>query len=237
MNDHNKKAKALFEKFRHGATGENCILAALEMKTHFYDCQGKDPKDEIGEEILKQFWPEIIEEEEEHTFLGKPVYDMTEGTPDTVEWILFLKIVDTDNPYYYEYDDALKNMHFSKSESEWSKKINKGPSPHKIKMVTAAALTIEEAAKSQNLKLSQKARILKRIETPSSLRVHQFEASNNRNASEKAEYEKKEDEVIKSISLKEKGKKGFIWIKGKPGVYEAQIMKKAQIFIFYTEAK
>jgi len=124
------KAKQLFKSYRHGSGSKNCIKAALEIKTHFISCRGRKPKDDIGKALLDML---LLKKKTPEEILGRPVYDYTGGRPDTPEWVMLMIIVDTRNPYYYEYFSALDSFRYQGHNVKWivpilkeiSKTINK----------------------------------------------------------------------------------------------------------------
>jgi len=125
-----KKARQLFNRYRHGSQPKDCIKAALEIKTHFSSCRGRKSKSDIGKALLNILLPAKKMPEE---FLGRPVHDFTGGRPDTPEWVMFMIIVDTRNPYYFEYFSALDSFRYQGRNIKWivpilkelSKTVNK----------------------------------------------------------------------------------------------------------------
>lgn len=230
MNEDIRKAKELFNRFRYGETPEESIGAALEMRTHFDDCWAKETKDGVGEAILNILCPKKGKPPEKLIGIdGRPIHDLTGDRPDTPEWITFLLIVDVDNPYYYEYDDALRNYDY---DVDWVLGIE--VEIQKIKTIKAVAPNIEKAFAKAQKKLPTGAKILERRElTLPAHEVQIIEAFNEESAKDKVKNDLAKNENIKSIKLKTLGKKGFLWTKKKPNLYEFCIFKHASVEITY----
>lgn len=119
-------AEQLFHTFRYGPNGQLKVEAARNIKTHFADRTGREPKDEVGKFLLDMLYPKKKQHSEELQDLivtgPGPItnfIDLTGGRPNTLEALAFCLAVNTDDIYYYELFPRLQNYHDQGGDVQW----------------------------------------------------------------------------------------------------------------------